>query len=127
MSIVRRVSIVMVLVAAVASGPLLADYCTAACEHAGRLAAGETAPPCHRQPLATTRVGGTPSPCGHQHQAPLIATLCAATSTSAPVDSLAVLPSPIVVSAAVSRETPTFEPERSPDSSSHAAPSPLRI
>jgi hypothetical protein len=127
MSIVRRVSVVMVLVLAVASGPLLADYCTAACERAGRLAAGEAAPPCHHQPPSTTEIGRTPAPCGHQHQAPLIATLITVFPTSAPANSLAVLPGSIVVSAAVIRETPPAAPELAPDRSSHAAPSPLRI
>jgi hypothetical protein len=64
-----------VLVVAVTSMPLLADWCAASCEAARQV--GQAA--CHHSSASLPHIGQEPVPCGHDHH-PLV--LAAATATS---------------------------------------------
>jgi len=60
-----RISAAAVLVVAVAALPVVLDRCAATCEaHHESIAA---APSCHHATSPATRIGQTPSPCGHDH------------------------------------------------------------
>lgn len=123
----RRLSVALALVVAVIVGPLVADYCADACEHSSDTSAGATVPACHRSESSGSRIGSLPAPCGHNHQTTLIAVSSAGSSTRALINSLAVLPDPIIANATMIQGRSSAAPELPPDRTSYAAPSPLRI
>ena len=75
-----RASIAIVVAVAFAGGPLALDLCAASCDAAHAVSTSTSAPPCHHSSAAGPRIGHTPTPCGHDHDA----TVTAATADAAP-------------------------------------------
>jgi hypothetical protein len=55
------------LACAIAGLPVVLDQCVESCE--AHRSAISSAPTCHHVAPASTRIGGVPSPCGHDHSA----------------------------------------------------------
>ena len=72
-----RASIAIVVAVAFAGGPLALDLCAASCDAASKSA---SVPPCHHSSVPGDRIGGTPTPCGHDHNA----TFATATTEATP-------------------------------------------
>lgn len=65
-----RVSTAAALALALATVPLVADWCAVSCESAHAVESGAAAnsvPACHHQSAPAPRVGQVPAPCGHDH------------------------------------------------------------
>lgn len=65
MSWAMRVSTALVVAFAMATVPLVMDWCAASCE----AAAHASTPPCHHASLSGPRIGHSPTPRGHDHNA----------------------------------------------------------